>query len=163
AMPAHDGAGTENDGAGPDCSWPAPCRPLAVLPMGENFCWSRADLDAPLLRAYLDQAAWTARWVSSFRSTGTGGAQDIEHRTMGVDHLFQLGEVGEGRGALQMNRAAHVVEAGAHTVLHREEAAQVERAFKLHRNTLEWNAERGRVGAVSDLLTSGQRGEHKLD
>ena len=58
------------------------------------------------------------------------GAQDIEHRTMRVDHFFQFGELGQGRGALQMNRAAHVVEAGAHAVFDREEAAQVERAFR---------------------------------
>jgi hypothetical protein len=57
------------------------------------------------------------------------GAQDIEHRTMGVDHLFRLGEIGQGCGALQMHRAAHVVEAGAHALFYSEEAAEVERAF----------------------------------
>ena len=49
---------------------------------------------------------------------------------MRVDRFFQPGELGQRRGALQMNRAAHVVEAGAHAVFHREEAAQVERAFR---------------------------------
>src|SRR5271170_3917827 len=62
-----------------------------------------------------------------------------------------------------MNGAADLVEAGAHIVLHREKAAQIERPFELDRDAFERDAERGRVSAVSDFLARGERRQYELD
>ena len=46
-----------------------------------------------------------------FQIDRDGGTQDIENRTVSVDHLFQFGEFSRRRAAFQLNRSAHVVEA----------------------------------------------------
>jgi hypothetical protein len=57
--------------------------------------------------------------------------QNVENLTVRVNHFLQFGEIGSSRAAFETNDPVNLAEAGANSVLHREEAAQVERAFQL--------------------------------
>jgi len=56
-------------------------------------------------------------------------AQNIEYRTVRVDDLLQLSQIGGRRTALQIDNSTNGVEASADPVFHGEEAAQIERSF----------------------------------
>mmetsp|Transcript_44521 Transcript_44521/g.101164 ORF Transcript_44521/g.101164 Transcript_44521/m.101164 type:complete len:311 (+) Transcript_44521:62-994(+) len=91
------------------------------------------------------------------------GLQHVLDRAMCIDHLLQLLDLHCLRRRLHGHGALDLLEARAHTLVHGEEAAHVDVALQLHRDSVQLDAHCSGIGLEGDLLARAEAVEKQLN